>query len=42
MNKVVPSTKGKKSTRNSMLQALDKIAKDWGAYGSKLLINFII
>jgi len=42
MNKVVPSTKGKKSTRNSMLQALDKIAKDWGAYGSKLLINYII
>jgi GLPGLI family protein len=42
MNKVVPATKGKKVTRSSMMTTLDKLAKDWGTYGSKLLINFII
>lgn len=42
MNKVTPATKGKKVTRSSMMTALDKLAKQWGTYGSKLLINFII
>lgn len=42
MNKVVPATKGKKVTRSSMMITLDKLAKEWGTYGSKLLINFII
>lgn len=42
MNKVAPAAKGKKVTRTTMLLALDKIAKEWGTYGSKLLINFII
>jgi GLPGLI family protein len=42
MSKVTPATKGKKSTRVSMIKALEPISKDWGTYGSKLLINFII
>lgn len=42
MNKVAPATKGKKVTRSSMMTSLSTIAKDWGTYGSKLLINFII
>jgi GLPGLI family protein len=42
MNKVTPATKGKKSSRASMMKALEPISKDWGTYGSKMLINFII
>ena len=42
MNKVAPASKGKKVNRSSLMTALDKIAKEWGTYGSKLLINFII
>ncbi len=42
MNKVIPATKGKKGNRASMMKALEPIAKDWGTYGSKMLINFII
>ena len=42
LNKVAPAGKGKKVNRSSLMTALDKIAKEWGAYGSKLLVNFII
>jgi len=42
MNKVNPATKGKKVKRAAMMSALETIAKDWGSYGSKLLINFVI
>ena len=42
MNKVTPATKGKKTTRSSMLQALDKVSKDWGTYGAKVMLNFVI
>ncbi|MEO7983619.1 MAG: GLPGLI family protein [Bacteroidota bacterium] len=42
MNKVAPATKGKKVNRVSMMMSLETIAKDWGAYGSKMLVNFII
>lgn len=42
MNAVVPATKGKKVTRDAMLQSLDKIMKQWGKYGSKMIINFAI
>jgi len=42
MNKVNPATKGKKSTRTSMMKSLEVISKEWGTYGSKLLLNFII
>ena len=42
MNKVTPATKGKKVTRIGLMNALSPIAKDWGTYGSKLLVNFVI
>jgi len=42
MNKVAPATKGKKVNRIALLSALEPISKDWGTYGSKLLVNFII
>jgi len=42
MNKVAPATKGKKVNRNTMIKSLETIARDWGPYGSKLLVNFII
>ncbi len=42
MNKVNPVTKGKKLNRSAMMKALEPLAQDWGTYGSKLLINFII
>ena len=42
MSKVAPATKGKKVTRKTLLQSLDKLAQEWGTYGSKLLINFVI
>ena len=42
MNKVAPATKGKKVTRTVMMKTLEVISKDWGAYGRKLLLNFVI
>ena len=42
MKKVVPATKGKKVNRVSLINALSPIAQDWGTYGSKLLVNFVI
>ncbi len=42
MNKVTPATKGKKVNRFSMLSSLEKISKQWGPYGGKFLINFMI
>lgn len=42
MNKVTPATKGKKVNRRTLIDALSPIAKDWGSYGSKLLVNFVI
>jgi len=42
MSKVTPATKGKKVTRVSLLKALAPLANEWGTYGSKLLINFVI
>jgi GLPGLI family protein len=42
MNLVKPATKGKKVNRKVMLESLGKVLKDWGTYGSKLIINFVI
>lgn len=42
MKQVVPATKGKKVTRTEMMQALDKVMRQWGTYGSKMIINFAI
>ncbi len=42
MSKVTPATKGKKTTRAALEKTLKKLAEEWGTYGSKTLINFII
>jgi GLPGLI family protein len=42
MSKVAPATKGKKTTRAAMEQRLKKLAEEWGTYGSKTLVNFLI
>ncbi len=42
MKPVSPPTKGKKVTRSDMMTRLLNLAKDWGSYGSKMLVNFVI
>lgn len=42
MNKVTPATKGKKTDRVTMEKTLKKLAAEWGTYGSKTMLNFII
>lgn len=42
MKPVTPATKGKKVNRAAMLQALSRVLKEWGTYGSKLIIHFQI
>lgn len=42
MNKVKPATKGKKVTRTTLMKTLEAVSREWGSYGSKLLINFVI
>jgi GLPGLI family protein len=42
MAKVVPATKGKKVNRQTMIQSLDKVLKNWGDYGKNLIWNFVI
>ena len=42
MNSVIPATKGKKVNRQTMIRALDKVLKNWGTYGSKMIVNFLI
>jgi GLPGLI family protein len=42
MTKVVPATKGKKVNRQTMIQSLDKVLKNWGDYGKNLIWNFVI
>jgi hypothetical protein len=42
MNAVVPATKGKKVDRPTMMKALDKVLRQWGEYGGKLIVNFAI
>ena len=39
---VTPATKGKKVTRLSMIQSLDKVLKNWGNYGKNMVLNFVI
>lgn len=42
MKAVVPATKGKKMDRATMMKSLDKVLREWGSYGSKLIVNFAI
>lgn len=41
-NLIVPATKGKKVDRTTMIKLLDKVLKEWGPYGSKMIVNFVI
>jgi GLPGLI family protein len=40
MSAVTPATKGKKSDRATMMKSLDKILRQWGSYGGKMIMNF--
>ncbi|HUR67166.1 MAG TPA: GLPGLI family protein [Chitinophagaceae bacterium] len=42
MKPVVAPTKGKKVNRPALMTRLGKLAEEWGTYGSKMLINFVI
>ena len=42
MKPVIAPTKGKKVSRGDMMTRLGKLAEEWGTYGSKMLINFVI
>lgn len=42
MDAVLPATKGKKMSRETMTQSIQKALKAWGDYGSKMIINFLI
>ncbi len=39
---IVPATKGKKNTRQSMLTSLNTAMKRWESYGQKLILAFVI
>lgn len=38
----LPPAKGKKVSRKEMMAILEKLANDWGGYGKKTLLNFVI
>lgn len=42
MKLVTPATKGKKVDRATMMKSLDKVLRQWGTYGSKMIVNFEI
>lgn len=42
MKPVAAPTKGKKVNRTDLMTRLGKLAEEWGSYGSKMLINFVI
>lgn len=42
MSAVAPATKGKKVDRATMMKSLDKVLRQWGSWGSKMIVNFEI
>ena len=42
MKSVAPALKGKKVNQATMIQSLDKVLKEWGTYGGKMILNFVI
>lgn len=42
MKPVTPPVKGKKVDRSNLMNKLDKLAEEWGNYGKKMIINFVI
>jgi GLPGLI family protein len=39
---IVPASKGKKVNRKTMVESLDRVLKNWGAYGKNMVWNFVI
>jgi GLPGLI family protein len=39
---IIAPTKGKKVDRSVLMTRLRKLAEEWGTYGSKMLLNFVI
>jgi GLPGLI family protein len=39
---IIPATKGKKVTRQTLMQSLDNVLKNWGDYGKKMRFDYII
>lgn len=42
LTSVTPPKKGKKVTRRSMVDQLGNVLKNWGEYGRKMIVNFLI
>ncbi len=42
MKEVKPATKGKKVTRAAMLNQLGEVLREWGSYGSRMVVHFTI
>ncbi len=42
MSSVTPASKGKKVNRQTMIQSLDKVLKNWGDWGKNMIWNFVI
>jgi GLPGLI family protein len=42
MSTVKPAAKGKKTSRASMMKLVGDVLREWGTYGSKMVVNFTI
>lgn len=42
MKPVTAPSKGKKMSRPEMIRALEKVLRQWGSYGNKLIMHFVI
>ncbi|TCJ19168.1 GLPGLI family protein [Flaviaesturariibacter flavus] len=42
MSTVKPATKGKKTSRAAMMKQVGEVLRDWGSFGSKMVVNFTI
>ena len=42
LNVITPATKGKKSDRATMMKALDKVLRQWGTFGGRMITMFEI
>jgi hypothetical protein len=42
MNAVVPEKKGKKVNRAAMMKQVGDVLRQWGTYGSKMVVNYTI
>jgi len=42
MQAVKPATKGKKTSRAAMMKAIGDVLREWGTYGSKMVVNYAL